>query len=1175
VFTDRAQEVIDLAKDYAFSSGSQELSLSAILTSVGKHPEAGVLLAECLGWPPDRLRGACPDLPAPAACPGKLPLADPVRDMLKSAKDLTVVVPDRFHPGLIDIRHLACALAMSRPACTILNAGFIGQDAAVLILTGWYGQESRAQLQELTERLRAMRSELLSKVFGQDHAVHAFVEGLFNAELVAAADTTRKAPRGLFVFAGPPGVGKTYLAELGASYLNRPFKRFDMTAFSGHQQHEALTGQQRAYRGAGPGVLTSFVEKNPNAVLLFDEIEKAHLNVIQLFLQILDAGTLEDKYEERLVLFRDTVIIFTTNAGRKLYDHPNESGVHAANATFHRKTVLDALASERPPGQEHAGYDDAGIGEPIFPAAICSRMATGYPVLFNHLGVNELDRVARTELTHVARLMERQYYKETSFHDLISLALVLREGANTDARTLRSQAEAFVKGEIFKFCQLFKTDRLDEVFEGIDTVVFDLDQDPMDMEPDVMALFVPPEKPHILLVADHDIANLYLTYIAEARWSTATAADDALQILADEDVDMVLLDIWLGRGAAGAAAPGVFDHTPAASSQLDKGQETLRKIRQRAPHVPVFLLSFTQSPGDDEGTVDSELFLACVRGGGARGLLNTAFTDLQSPDARDNRDRFAESLVETCKRLYREKAIARMGSERKTLAFDTIPDIDQQNRRLAIRLRNFYLTRAISAQDSGEMVDDVERPRTRFDEVFGADSAKSELKFFIDYLKNPRRYLALGLEPPKGVLLYGPPGTGKTMLARAMAGESDVAFISKSAGSFVTIWQGSGGQAVRSLFARARRYAPSIVFIDEIDAIGKVRTGSQGEEQALNSLLTEMDGFTSESPDRPVFVLAATNFHVKAPDPDQAERYSRMLDPALVRRFSRKIKVELPERSAREGFLAKRLRGRRACSVSDTAIRSIGHRSINMSIADLNRVVEAASREAVKSGKVLDDQILNDAFETLDIGDVKKWDPSTIERVARHEAGHTLMYWHSGWWAVWVTIVAREQFGGYMHQSADEFERQLKTKADLLASIRTSLGGRAAEMVYYGTEGGLSNGAGGDLAKATSIAEKMRCKFGMCGRLTVTPSMEELSKSGFGAVSSNDDPPASGDTSPAVDTLESTDDILQAQLKQTLIVLEDNRQYLDALASELVNKERLTEDDLKRILPPIGSGVAP
>ena len=294
------------------------------------------------------------------------------------------------------------------------------KEDAVARLNTWCIEEAlNPKLEDLTARLRTLRTDLMAKVFGQDHAVQAFVEGLFNAEVVATSDRERKSPRAVFVFAGPPGVGKTFLAELGASHLNRPFKRFDMSAYSDHQQQTALVGFEESYKGAQPGVLTGFVEKNPNAVLLFDEIEKAHLNTIHLFLQILDAGRLEDKFLKRDISFTDTTIIFTTNAGRKLYDHSSDNGVRSANAAFHRKTILDALENET----------DSRTGKPFFPPAICSRMATGYPVMFNHLRVNELERVVQAELGRVAGLLERQYRKQVKFQELLPMCLVLREGA--------------------------------------------------------------------------------------------------------------------------------------------------------------------------------------------------------------------------------------------------------------------------------------------------------------------------------------------------------------------------------------------------------------------------------------------------------------------------------------------------------------------------------------------------------------------------------------------------------------------------------------------------------------------------------------------------------------------------------------------------------------------------
>lgn len=1154
MFTEKAQEIIDRAKDCAFSTGSSELTIRHVLSALTAQVEGGALLAECLGIPLESFRQVCSPLTDTVSCPGKLPLSESVRVMLQNAKDLAHQVPDRYHPGLIDVKHMVCAIAMSHDVCAMLNITPLPNDDAVTLLTSWYEQQVETpRLDELTDRLRAMRTELLARVFGQDHAVHAFVEGIFNSEVVAAADKKRRAPRAIFVFAGPPGVGKTYMAETGASYLDRPFKRFDMSAYSGHQQNEQLVGMAKSFHAAHPGTLTEFVEKNPNAVLLFDEIEKAHVNTIHLFLQILDAGTLEDKYHERNVDFRDTTIIFTTNAGKKLYDRPNESGVHAANAAFHRKTILDALENET----------DPHTGQPFFPQAICSRLATGYPILFNHLRVNELERVVQTELVRVAGLLERQYYKRVSFDELLPMLLVLREGARADARTLRSQAETFVKTEIFKFCQLFKTNRLEEVFSQIGRLHFGFDGDNQILDADVRALFEMQNKPRILIITEADLADLYSEQVSAVEWRGASTGESALEILGNEEIDMVLLDLWLG-GPLNKESMTIrhFDHAPAAARGLEKGQELLRKIRERVPNVPVYLLSIGELNETGTGSsIDDELFMACVRGGGARGMIFSDFVDGMVKGWQAQRDQFSSSLVDTCRRLHREKAADRMGRERKVLSFDTAPHVDENEHSIRILIRNLRLTRAIAAADAGEVLDDVERPRTRFDDVIGADSAKEELKYFIDYLKNPRKFAALGLKPPKGVLLHGPPGTGKTMLARAMAGESNVAFIPAAASSFVTIWQGSGPKNVRELFERARRYAPAIIFIDEIDAIGKARMGGGGaaeaHESTLNALLTEMDGFVSPSPDRPVFVLAATNFSVEAEGRDSPETSIRLLDPALVRRFSRTILVDLPDTSARRKYFILRISGAKNARISESVITLLAEKSAGMSIANLEQVLEAAGRNAMKEGGALTDDLLTEALDTLREGEVKEWSPEFLESTARHEAGHTIMYWLAGWWSPEVSIIARADRGGGMRRSEAEMKRESLTRDELLARIRTSLGGRAAEMLYYGDEAGLTTGASADLENATNIARQMICRYGMVEEfgLLATPELFKY---------------AEAMSSPVyLRVNEAASKILKEQKDRTLKLLNENRQHLDAVSRALIQKNRLYRKDLEELLPPI------
>lgn len=1149
MFTDKAQSIIDRAKDLAFSGGSAELTVAAVVAAALDSHEATVLISECLGVAVEDLRSRRPDFTTSASCPGKLPLAASLHKALVTAKEIAEAVPDRARPGLVDLRHLVCALACSEEVCALLETDSIPRDEIESRLAAWYEHDLQAPgLEVLNTRLRRMRGELLTRVFGQDHAIHAFVEGIFNAEVVAAADTSRRAPRALFVFAGPPGVGKTYLAELAAAGLDRPFRRFDMSSYADQHQADALIGVAKSYRGAHPGHLTEFVEKNPNAVLLFDEIEKANLKTIHLFLQVLDAGVLEDKYNEREVSFRDATIIFTTNAGRKLYEQPNASGVHMANAAFHRKTILDALKTDK----------DPSTGREFFPAAICSRMATGYPVLFNHLGINELVRVADAELQRSARMLERQYYKKVTFDELIPMCLVLREGARVDARTVRSQTEIFVKTELFKFCQLFKTDRLDDVFAAADSIRFELDDSSRTMQDDARKLFEPPGKPRVLLIADRALAESYCEHVTGVEWLTATHADDALQVLAETDIDLVLLDLWVGRVHDSGTLMQHFDHVPPGATGLGLGQELLRKVRQRVPTVPIYLLSLVDLGATP--TVDEELFVACVRGGGARGLIASPFVDTSNDRWEERRDTLNRRLVETCRKLHREHAAAKMGDERKALSFETVPRVDSDERRIAIRLRNLTLTRAIAAADAGEVLEDVERPRTRFADVIGAEAAKEELQFFIDFLKNPRRFAALGLKPPKGVLLHGPPGTGKTMMARAMAGESDVAFLPVSASSFVTIWQGSGPQNVRDLFARARRYAPAIVFIDEIDAIGKQRTGgvgggSEATENTLNALLVEMDGFTSPSPDRPVFILAATNFRVDKEGEDSPGRPGRALDAALVRRFSRTILVDLPERKARLEYLQLRLGDRPACRVGEEMMRLVAERSAGMSIANLEAIIEAAARTAATSGEEMQDHHLEEALEVVRYGEARAREPEVVRRTAVHEAGHTILYWLSGWWPSYVTVVARGGHGGYMAPAAEQAEQDSMSRDDLLARIRVAFGGRAAELLTYPEGDALTTGAAADLEHATNIARQMVCRFGMDEDFGPMAAPELLqSSAGLGS-------PLYEKVSRAVDA------ILRRELDRACELLTENRGHLDVVIDELVAKERLTTDQLRAVLP--------
>lgn len=1189
MFTDRAQQIIEAAKDHAHQHKKELLDLESVLAAIASDPEASVRLAECLtSGDADALRAKCPELGRPPRYYEKMSVEDSFKGVLDHAMELAKkhAGADEDTAGSIGIAHLVCALAVSRDACGLLEgvSPISRQDAAEM-LNKWISEGVGAQsLSAAVARLQQMRNELQSKIFGQDHAINALVECLYIAEVTAAVDTGRKRPAAVFVFAGPPGVGKTYLAELTATLLERPFRRFDMTGYTDHQSHNELVGYAPVYRDSASGSLTGFVEQHPDSILLVDEIEKAHPNVIQLFYQVLDAGRLEDKHLGRDVAFRDTIIIFTTNAGSSLYDNPNKTGISAANSSYHRRSILSALQSEK----------NSSTGLPTFPQALCSRIAQGYPILLNHLGANELERVCATELSRTEKLLSNRYSKEFSHDPLLPMLLVAREGARADARQLRSESEVFVKTELFRYCSLYTEQSEERAFEGIDRIHFEVEAEAYRRQPSVRALFELPDKPKVLLVTGPRLAGVYSQSVQQVDWRVASSPEEVITILTTEDVDMVLLDLWLRREDAttdddkGAAEPWLagrmdtirqgFDFVPLAAHALDEGRTILARIHERLPAVPVYLLSLDKpSPElidyvDDEDRdiaatvrfdatagplqggglgeslrrpIDDELFLACVRAGGARGMIETSFVDAGTAGWKAHCDQFTDAVMDVAQRLHREKMALTMAQERKVVRFDSVAHIDRPGSRLAISLRNFRIARVVEASDAGELVDEVSRPSTRLEDVIGARAAKEALQFVIDWMSNPKRYSALGVRPPKGILLGGPPGTGKTMLARAIAGESNCAFVQTSATTFVTIWQGSGPQNVRNLFERARRYAPAIVFIDEIDAIGMKRSGGAGasrtEEETLNALLTEMDGFGSPTA-QPVIVLAATNLIDR-------------LDDALKRRFDRVIEVDRPDKDARLKYLERVVLDRPTGGVSLAVVERIAGRSAGLTIADLERIVQEAAVMAAQQRSPLTDELLEESFEKFRMGESRTTpDEETLRRVSRHEAGHALIEWLAGNPPVQVTIVGRGHAGGYVERESDE-EKMIYTKADLEWSICSSMGGRAAEIVYYGAEDGLSSGASGDLQNATRLAERMVTEFGMA--------------EDFGHAALDRERPYDGALGIRVNR--SVGRIVTSQLDRAVTLLQDNRGHLDTLSVRLFEKNRLTREELEQILPPLGS----
>jgi cell division protease FtsH len=449
---------------------------------------------------------------------------------------------------------------------------------------------------------------------------------------------------------------------------------------------------------------------------------------------------------------------------------------------------------------------------------------------------------------------------------------------------------------------------------------------------------------------------------------------------------------------------------------------------------------------------------------------------------------------------------------------------------------------------------DLERPQVTFADVAGAEEAKEELKEIVEFLKEPEKFIRLGARVPKGVLMVGPPGTGKTLMARAVAGEAGAPFFSISGSEFVEMFVGVGASRVRDLFERAKAEAPAIIFIDEIDAVGRQRGAGLGgghdeREQTLNQILVEMDGFENDSN---VIIIAATN----RPD---------ILDPALLRpgRFDRKVTMDNPDVRGREDILKVHTRGKPLGP--DVDLPSLAKITIGFSGADLENLVnEGAILAARRNKKSIGMSEMQEAMERVAMGPERRSrviSPEEKKKIAYHEAGHAILH-HLLDYANPVhkiTIVARGQAGGYV-MSLPTRDTGMESKEEFTDQIIAAMGGRAAEEIIYNQ---LTTGASMDLRQATRMARAMVTQFGMSEKLgpRVYGNTQGPVFLGREMGESRD---YSEEYARAID--DEVKNILQAGYQRAKTMLTENRERMEQLVAILMERETLDASDFADIM---------
>jgi cell division protease FtsH len=430
------------------------------------------------------------------------------------------------------------------------------------------------------------------------------------------------------------------------------------------------------------------------------------------------------------------------------------------------------------------------------------------------------------------------------------------------------------------------------------------------------------------------------------------------------------------------------------------------------------------------------------------------------------------------------------------------------------------------------------RSSVTWDEVAGLNEAKAEMREVIDFLRHPKRFQRLGAKVPKGILLYGPPGTGKTLLAKAVAHESGASFYSQSASAFVEMFAGLGAARIRKLFEQARNDAPSIVFIDELDAVGMRRSGAsfnREHDQTLNQLLVELDGFSSS--EGQVIVMGASN---RLQD----------LDPALLRpgRFDRQILVSAPDLAGREEILRVHTRGKPLGP--DVDLHIVARQTAGLTGADLANVANEAAIFAGREDRHdISQANFEGAMERVVAGLQQKRVVTEKEKriLAYHEAGHAVMAYLMGDPVQKATIVARGEALGYTFHLPDE-DRYLHTREELIDWMKIGLAGRAAEHVVFGR---VTNGAANDLEKVTSLARAMVFEYGMSEEV-VSRTMRA------------DNYALSEETKRLRDKEQAL--LTDGAYSEAIRLLEKHRSALDRVAGALLDKETLNRDDLEQLL---------
>lgn len=970
-----------------------------------------------------------------------------------------------------------------------------------------------------------VKSKIKNTVFGQDRVIDEVFESLTATECFRDRNSVR--PRGIFLFAGTPGVGKTHLAETIADELGLPKKTLNMSSYSDDERGNAsLFGSPMVFKGAGQGEVTSFAATNrgKQCIIILDEMEKAHINIILQFLQIFESGVHEDvfvssvkkaspadvsKYGtgwalelDEMVSFKDAIFIITTNAGRSLYEDGKQ-----ASPDITKDAIIDAIRKDINPITK----------QPYFPDAILSRFQTGTVCLFRHISTHDMLKIGKVQCSKNVKMLKAAIGVDIEMQDEITLLMLLKEGGLVDARNFRQLSDDFLKQQLIRLGTTVKKE-----YVGLKRMKVEIDPDyrdaledilyPDKIEQEVFVICEDEWRLNLLAEMTGEVEGIHVRKFADY--------DEAMEAVKREIYSMPIVLAHIPSVSEETSKTMASLNSAFSSNKMKKFREFIISVKKLNEKLPVF--------GIDLGDITEDT---------KKDILTAGVSEIITFDDPSTIASKIKTLIDMVKLENLTFQFARSG---KALKYDIVPAVYGDC--IYLRLRNFEKIDNKRSGDDEFFIGKDRMPNVEFKDVVGGDRIKAEAADFIAFLQNPKLFTGRGLKAPKGLLFYGPAGTGKTYMAKAIAHEAGVPFISTNGGD-IRMGRGNltGSELLKKYFAKARQYAPAILFIDEMETIALNRDGrDRGGDTIVNTLLSEMDGFEGHD-SNPVIVIGATNAGI---DKNWGER---MLDPAVVRRFTRKFFVNLPLKQDRLIYLVDKTKLPKE-ELEISALMAQG-----LSFGKMQNAIEIAKRLAAREERKLTSKDVENAIETENYGDERAMSQESRERTAYHEAGHACVSCLYGGEHMpdHATIVSRGDFGGYVGTAENEESGSI-TKDYFEKRIRAMLAGRCAEVIHYGEKDGLTTGPSSDIQSAFNTIVHMISELAMDDVVGTTfYSLRFEDKKYIGVP----------------EVIQKRVNVLFEQYySETMEILKANMKLLEMIKDELLEKDSLSKFDLQGIV---------